>query len=77
MFQVEGVDYSPEGVEDIRQQLVRLRDEALEQGEFHWSVILSHAIAHAAHHVEMLRILDKKGDAVYVPGRKASPEGGE
>lgn len=68
MFEVEGVDYSPEGIEDIRQQLIRLRDEALEQGEFHWSVALSHAIAHAAHHKEMVETLDRKGDAVYAPG---------
>ena len=30
--------------EDIRQELVRLRDEAINQAAFDWVVILTHAI---------------------------------
>lgn len=43
---VEGVDYSPEAVEAVRKDLIIIRDGALEQGEMHWAVVLSHAIAY-------------------------------
>lgn len=42
---VEGVDYSPEGIEDIRNFVIAVRDEALRQNEFHWVAPLSHAVA--------------------------------
>lgn len=51
--QVEGVDYSVEGINDIRNQLIRLRNEALNQAEFTWAIIVSHAIAQLAYLVEL------------------------
>ena len=42
---IEGIDYSLEGIEDIRRTVIQLRDSALEQNQFEWSVALSHAIA--------------------------------
>lgn len=43
-FEVDGVDYTPEGIRDLRKELIILRDEALAQNEFRWAVILSHTV---------------------------------
>ena len=50
---IEGIDYSPEGIESAREELITLRDGALEQAEFLWAVILSHAIALLADYKEL------------------------
>lgn len=52
--EIEGIDYSPAGIEDIRQQLIHLRNHALQGAEFEWAVILSHAIAQLAYLKELL-----------------------
>lgn len=52
-MKVEGVDYSVSGVNDVRDQLVVLRNEALTQEAMEWAVILSHAIAQLAYLVEL------------------------
>lgn len=45
VMKVDGIDYSPEGIEDIRKQIIILRNGAMEQNEFEWIVILTHAVA--------------------------------
>lgn len=42
---IDGVDYSPEGIEMLRQAMITSRDEALVQLEFEFAVTLSHVIA--------------------------------
>lgn len=42
--EVEGVDYSPEGVEAIRGELVEHRNHALTLGEMRYAVLMSHVI---------------------------------
>lgn len=52
---VEGVEYTPEAVEDLRENiLIPLRDGALSQNEFGYAVGLSHVIAHMAEYKERL-----------------------
>jgi hypothetical protein len=51
---VEGVDYSPEGINAVREELIVLRNGALEQAEFHWAVLLSHVIAYLAEYKEVV-----------------------
>lgn len=53
-MRIEGIDYSPTGIEDIRSQLIILRDEALKENEFKWAVILSHAVV-LLHHLRELK----------------------
>lgn len=45
VYQVEGVDYSPEGIEGIREVLISYRDTCLDQGAFPESVVFTHVIA--------------------------------
>jgi hypothetical protein len=54
MTRVDGVEYTPEAVEDVREQLVELRNGALDQQEFTWAVLLSHAIAYLGSYKEVL-----------------------
>lgn len=45
--EVDGVDYSPDAIEGVRQELISLRDNALTQADFHWVAdLLSHALAY-------------------------------
>lgn len=56
-FEVEGIDYSPEGIEALRAELVQMRDEAMK----HWpesidfTLILTHTVALLAHLADMKR----------------------
>lgn len=52
-LKVDGVDYSPEGIEELRRELARFRDEAMTQGAFGPAVVLSHAIALLAYLAEL------------------------
>lgn len=52
---VEGVEYTPEAVESVRQLLVDIRDTALARGWFHDAAGLSHAIVYLSHYAEALR----------------------
>lgn len=45
---VEGVDNTPEGIEDVRQELVEHRNQALGMGEMRYAVLMSHVIAYLA-----------------------------
>lgn len=49
---VDGVDYTPEGVESARTELIALRNGAL--AEFAWATLLSHVIAYLADYRELL-----------------------
>lgn len=51
-LKVEGIDYTPEGVAELREAVIELRDEALKQNAFEHSVMLSHVIAILAYYVE-------------------------
>lgn len=53
-FKVEGVDYSPEGIESVREALVFYRDNALSANNFEASVILSHAVAYLSYLKELV-----------------------
>jgi len=61
MTRVDGVLYTREGVEDIRQQVIKLRDSALEQADFWWAVTLSHTIAYLAEYADLLKAQEAKG----------------
>ena len=55
---VEGIDYSAEGIEALRQDVIKMRDTALScepVPDFHASVILSHAIALLAYLIELVK----------------------
>lgn len=54
MARVDGVEYTPEAVESVRQEVIALRDEALGQAEMHWAVLLSHTIAYLSEYKEKL-----------------------
>lgn len=41
---VDGVDYSVEGIEAVRAQLVELRNHAMDQAMFEWATLLTHAL---------------------------------
>jgi hypothetical protein len=56
---VEGVDYSPESIENARLELAVLRNGALEQTEFKWAVLLSHVLAYLADYKEYIRLEDE------------------
>lgn len=46
-FKVEGVDYTPDGVENLRQELIRFRDNSMEQWPeaIPFTVAMTHTIA--------------------------------
>lgn len=45
---VDGVEYTPQGVEAVRNEVIALRNAALKQNNFEWSAVLSHAIVYLA-----------------------------
>lgn len=52
-FKVEGVDYSPEGIENLRQELVGWRNDMMTQGAYQQVVVISHVIALLAYLIEL------------------------
>lgn len=62
MSRVEGVDYTPEGIESVRQLLIELRDGALQTGWMHYAVGLSHAIAYLSEYREVVANIDRAFD---------------
>lgn len=46
-FKVEGVDYTPDGIENLRQDLIRFRDNSMEQWPeaIPFTVAMTHTIA--------------------------------
>jgi hypothetical protein len=51
---VEGIDYTPQSVEAIRAEVIKVRGEALTQGIFDMAVALSWAIAFLAEYGDIL-----------------------
>jgi hypothetical protein len=51
---VDGVEYTPAAVADVRNQVILLRDEALKANNFEWAVLLSHAIVYLAEYALVL-----------------------
>lgn len=54
---VEGIDYTPEGIEALRIDVIKMRDTALScepVPDFHTSVILSHTVALLAYLIELV-----------------------
>jgi hypothetical protein len=51
---VEGIDYTPQSVEAIRAEVIKVRGEALGQGIFDMAVALSWAIAFLAEYGDIL-----------------------
>ena len=58
---VDGVDYTPEGILQLRDDAIKVRDEALKQlpDSAHFVVWLSHAIALLADYAEMRKAEDE------------------
>ncbi len=56
MTKVEGVDYTPEGVRELRKKLIEYRDKSMEQWPeaIPFTVDMSHTIALMEHLAEML-----------------------
>jgi len=55
---VEGIDYTPEGIEALRIDVIKMRDTALScepVPDFPTAVILSHAIALLAYLIELVK----------------------
>jgi len=44
-MKVDGIDYTKEGIEDLREEIIEMRDEALRQNAFDVTVKLTHVIA--------------------------------
>lgn len=45
MIRIGDVDFDSSAIEDNRNEVIKLRDEALKQGDFHYAVVLSYTIA--------------------------------
>lgn len=69
-LQVDGVDYSPEGIEALRQELIAHRDTALGMNEFGYAVTMSHVIALLAYLGEVRKEMLKKN--AYKPRNEIS-----
>jgi len=54
MTRVDGVDYSPEAIETMRQEMIVFRDQALTQAAFGEAVALSWVIAYLAEYGDIL-----------------------
>lgn len=53
---VDGVDYNPIAVEGIRDEMIRLRNGALDQDAFSEAIALSWCIAYLAEFADRLRL---------------------
>ena len=54
MARVDGVEYTPEAVESVRELVIELRNGALDANRFDYAVGLSHAIAYLGEYKELL-----------------------
>lgn len=69
-LQVDGIDYSPEGIEELRQELIAHRDRALGINEFGYATLMTHNIALLAYLVEVRKEMLKKN--AYKPRNEIS-----
>lgn len=55
-FKLEAAEmtYDVETSEDLRQELIKLRDKSLKANEFHDTIVLSHTIAWMAKAIEVM-----------------------
>jgi len=53
-LKLDGITYDVPFVRDLRESMIRLRDEALKQAEFEYAVSLSHVIALLQHYIANL-----------------------
>lgn len=51
---VEGIDYTPQSVEQVRAEVITLRDEKLTEGAFDAALLLSWTIAFLAEYADVL-----------------------
>jgi hypothetical protein len=54
MARVDGVEYTPEAVESVRELVIELRNASLDAERFDYAVGLSHAIAYLGEYKEQL-----------------------
>ena len=55
LIQFDGMTYDRAESLALRQEIIELRDEALKQGDFEWSIKLSHVVAWMAKAIEFLQ----------------------
>lgn len=53
-LKVDGVDYTPEGIEELREEAIKVRDVALVEGEFQGATFMTHIIALLAYLKEIV-----------------------
>jgi hypothetical protein len=56
---VVGIDYTPEHVRAIRDQMILLRGHAMADGELGWAITLSWVIAYLAEYNVMLETMGR------------------
>ena len=47
-YRIADMDYFKSDTEELRNEVIALRDEALKQGDMYWAITLSHVIAFMA-----------------------------
>jgi len=50
----QGIDYAPSSVEDVRDEIIQARDDALAVQDTEWALTLSWVIAYLAEYADML-----------------------
>ena len=58
-FKVEGIDYTPEGIESVRGAMIEFRDAALNAGHMEVAVTISHVLALLAYLKDLVMIQAK------------------
>lgn len=53
-FDVDGVEYTPDAIEGIRELIIELRNGALDAQRFDYAVGLSHSLAYLAQYKEII-----------------------
>ena len=64
MEQVEGVDYTPDGIRALREDCIRIRNESVRQwaadpSVINFTVLMTHVIAHLSNYAEMVEAAEK------------------
>jgi hypothetical protein len=63
-FEVEGVEYTPDAIENVRQYVViPLRNEALTGDKFEFAAGLTHVLAYLSHLKELIKERSDNGYA--------------
>lgn len=64
MTEIGGVDYSPEGINAVRNELIVMRDAALGGAYFDHAVLLTHTIAYLHDYAENVSPVEIRGETV-------------